>query len=51
LNSKGSAHEGEPDDVAPSEVEAEVVVGDVDGAEVPVLVDEEVHHVPLTHEN
>lgn len=38
-------HEGEPDRGAPGEVKAEVVVADVDGAEVPVFVDEEVDDV------
>lgn len=36
---------GQPDDAAPREVESEMVVADVDGAEVPVFVDEEVEYV------
>lgn len=36
---------GQPNGITPGEVEAEVVVGDIDGAEVPVLVVEKVQDV------
>src|SRR5687767_4744589 len=36
---------GQPDGITPSEVEAKVVVGNVDGAKVPVLVVEKVEHI------
>ncbi len=36
---------GEPDEGAPREIEAEMVVADIDGSEVPVFVDEEVDDV------
>lgn len=36
---------GQPDGITPGEVEAEVVVGDINGAEVPVLVVEKVQDV------
>lgn len=38
-------HEWQPDTVAPCEVEAKMVVGNVDGAEVPVFMVEKVDNV------
>ena len=40
-----SVHEGEPDCVTPSQVESKVVMSDVDCAQVPRLVEEEVYDV------
>lgn len=38
-------HAGEPDDAAPCKIESEMIVADIDGAKIPIFVDEEVNHV------
>ena len=40
-----SIHEGEPDRVAPSQVEPKVIMSDVDCAQVPRLIEEEVYDI------
>ncbi len=40
-----SVHPGKPDKRSPCEVETKVVMADVNSAQIPVLVDEEVHNV------